>query len=85
MVVRCKNKRDRLWEVDKDDVVLNAGEGIQRMAQREITKTMWLLPTHEKKNIHYIIVPNTEVENNRKEEERPFFLRIFSSETVELV
>jgi hypothetical protein len=30
MVVRCKNKRDRLWEVDKDDVVLNAGEGIQR-------------------------------------------------------
>jgi hypothetical protein len=55
------------------------------MAQREITKTMWLLPTHEKKNIHYIIVPNTEIENNRKEEERPFFLRIFSSETVELV
>jgi len=28
MVVRCKSKRDRLWEVDKDDVVLNAGEGI---------------------------------------------------------
>jgi hypothetical protein len=38
----------------------------------------------EKKNVHYIIVPNTEVENNKKEEERPFFLRIFSSEQVDL-
>jgi hypothetical protein len=78
-----KSKRERLWEVDKDDVVLEAAEGIQRFEQREITKTCWLTPTYDKKNVHYIIVPNTEVEN-KKEEERPFFLRVFSSDQVEL-
>jgi len=30
IVVRVKTKRDRLWEVDKDDVVLEAAEGLQR-------------------------------------------------------
>lgn len=84
-MVRTKTKRDRLWEVDKDDIVMEAGTGIQRAGQREITKTLWLNPIHDKKNVHYIIVPNTELENNRKEEERPFFLRIFTSEPVDLV
>lgn len=42
------------------------------------------MPVYEKKNVHYIIVPNTEIENNKKEEERPFFLRIFTSEHVEV-
>jgi len=63
---------------------LEAAEGNQVFAQREITKTTWLLPTHEKKNVHYIIVPNTELENKSKEEERPFFLRIFTSESVDV-
>lgn len=80
LVVRVKNKRDRLWEVDRDDIVLEAGTGLQRFEQREITKTCWLNPIHDKKNVHYIIIPNTEIENNRKEEERPFFLRVFASE-----
>ena len=69
MVVRVKSRRDRLWEVDRDDIVLQAAEGGQRFEQREITK----------KNVHYIIVPNTELEN-KNEQERPFFLRIFASE-----
>jgi hypothetical protein len=34
--------------------------------------------------VHYIIVPNTEIENNKKEEERPFFLRLFTSEQCDL-
>jgi hypothetical protein len=29
-VVRVKSKRERLWEVDKDDIVLEAAEGINR-------------------------------------------------------
>jgi hypothetical protein len=33
--------------------------------------------------VHYIIIPNTE--NEGKNPERPFFLRIFSSEECELV
>lgn len=46
--------------------------------------TCWLHPTYNKKNVHYIIVPNTLTES-KKEEERPFFLRIFTSDPVELV
>lgn len=30
LVVRVKSKRDRLWEVNRDDIVLEAGQGIQR-------------------------------------------------------
>jgi hypothetical protein len=44
MVVRVKSKRDRLWEVDRDDIVLQAAEGGQRFEQREITRTIWLTP-----------------------------------------
>ena len=84
MVVRVKSRRDRLWEVDRDDIVLQAAEGGQRFEQREITKTIWLSPIHDKKNVHYIIVPNTELEN-KNEQERPFFLRIFASEQIEVV
>ena len=63
--------------------MLEAATGIQRFEQREITKTVWLSPVHEKTNVHYIIVPNTETEN-KKEEERPFFLRVFASEPIEV-
>jgi hypothetical protein len=28
LVVRVKSRRERLWEVNKEDVVLEAGEGI---------------------------------------------------------
>lgn len=83
-VVRVKSKRDRLWEVNRSEIVLMAAEGGQRFEQREIAKTVWLSPVHDKKNVHYIIVPNTEVEN-KKEEERPFFLRVFASEHIEVV
>jgi len=84
LVVRVQSKRQRLWEVDKDDVVVEANLGIQRFGQREICVTCWLHPIYNKKPVHYIIVPNTEVES-KKDEERPFFLRIFTSERVELV
>jgi len=36
MVVRVLSKKQRLWEVDKDDVVIEAAKGIQRFGQREI-------------------------------------------------
>jgi len=32
-----------------------------------------------------MIVPNTEASQNRKEEERPFYLRVFSSDPIELI
>jgi len=85
MLVRVKSRRDRLYEVDRDDIVLEAAEGGNRYPQREITKTVYLSPTHNKKNVHYIIVPNTENESHHKNPERPFFLRMFASEPCDLV
>lgn len=85
LVVRVKSKRDRLWEINKSDIVMEAAEGLTRFAQREITKNCTLYPEHEKKPVHYMIIPNTEASQNKKEEERPFFLRVFSSEQIELV
>ena len=83
IVVRVKSRRDRLWEVNREDIVLEAAEGLQRFKQREITKTCWLSPVHDKKNVNYIVVPNTETEV-KKEEERPFYLRVFSSEQIDV-
>lgn len=85
LVVRVKSKRDRLWEVDRDDIELEAAKGIQRFKQREITCTLWLSPTYNNKPVHYIIVPNIESETVRPSDERPFFLRLFASDPVELV
>jgi calpain len=85
LVVRVKSRRDRLWEVEKDDVVLEAARGGSSVEQRELTRSVWLSPIHDKKPVHYIIVPNTELEGKGKEEERNFFLRVFSSEHIDLV
>ena len=32
-----------------------------------------------------MIVPNTEASQNKKEEERPFYLRAFSSDPIDMV
>lgn len=63
---------------------MEASQGLQRFAQREITKNCTLLPDFEKKPCHYMIIPNTE-NIGKKEEERPFFLRVFSSDPIDLV
>lgn len=86
LVVRIKTKKDRLWEINKDDIVLQAidGQATNNKGQREITKNCILTPEHDKKPVHYMIIPNTET-TNKKEEERPFYLRIFSSDPIQLV
>jgi len=82
LVVRVKSKRDRLWEINQDDIVLDALSGFENKGSREITRNCTLTPEHDKKPCHYMIVPNTEVTANKKEEERPFYLRMFSSEPM---
>jgi len=85
LIVRVKSKRDRLWEVNKSDIVMEAAQGLQRFSNREITKTCWLTPEHDKKPCHYMIIPNTDNTQNKAEEQRPFFLRVFSSDPIDLV
>ena len=84
MVVRVRSKRERLWEIDRDDIVHEAAQGLQRFKQREITSTLSLDPSYKNKPVHYIIVPNIELEQIKKNDERPFFLRLFASEQVDL-
>jgi len=62
-----KSKRDRLWEINKADIVLEAAHGLQRFGQREITKNCVLLPEYDKKPCHYMIIPNTEESEVNKE------------------
>jgi len=85
LVVRVRSKRERLWEVDRDDIELEAAQGLQRFKQREITCSLWLTPTFKNKPVHYVIVPNIQLENIKPSDERPFFLRVFTSEQVDLV
>lgn len=63
---------------------MEAAVGGQVFAQREICRTANFYPLYDKKPCHYIIVPNT-VQDSKKDDERPFFLRIFTSEEIELV
>jgi hypothetical protein len=85
LVVRVKSKRDRLWEVSKADIVLEAASGLQRFGQREITKNCILYPEHDKKPVHYMVIPNIESAQIKKEDERPFFLRVFASDPIDFV
>jgi len=48
--------------------VMEAATGSQRFGAREITKSVWLTPEHEKKPCHYMIIPNTESSANKAEE-----------------
>jgi len=52
------------------------------VAKREITRVANFYPTHDKNPINYIIIPNTV--GDLKNSERPFFLRLFASEHIEL-
>ena len=63
---------------------MEAATGGQVFAQREITKNGCFHPTHNGKKVHYVIVPNTATES-KKNEERTFFLRIFSSDHIDLI
>jgi hypothetical protein len=83
LVVRVKQKWNRLWELSREDIVHEAAPGGSAPNQRELTVSLTLSPVHEKKNVHYIIVPNTEIDGKSKEEERPFHLRIFASEALD--
>lgn len=83
LVVRVKSKWNRLWELNREDIVHEACPGGSAPNQRELTVSLTLSTTHDKKNVHYIIIPNTEMEGKSKEEERPFHLRIFASETLD--
>jgi hypothetical protein len=92
LVLKAKDKKNRIWEKDKNDVVLEAATGLQRLAQREITKETFLEPPEGRKAAHFVIIPNLEIEGKKLEAEaakgkkanRPFWLRIFSQNPIDV-
>ena len=84
LVVRVYSKRQRLWEVDKDDVVVEAAKEAQGFYREKAWVAWWLQPIYQKNPAHYIIVPNTEVDS-KKDGQISLVLIIFTSERVDLV
>ena len=64
---------------------MEAAPNGQKIAKREITRTANFYPLFEKSNVNYIIIPNTVREESKRDDERKFFLRIFSSDPIDLV
>jgi hypothetical protein len=92
LLIKTNDKKNRIWEKDKDDVILSAAEGMQRFGQREISKDITLEPPEGKPQGHFIIIPNLEIDGKRLEEirntkrnGRQFWLRVFSQFPVEVV
>ena len=91
LVIKTNDKKNRIWEKDKDDIIVSAAEGIQRIGQREISKDIVLEVPEGKKEAHFIIVPNLEVEGKKLEQEtskknkgRQFWLRIFAQNSIQV-
>ena len=90
LVIKTADKKNRIWEKDKDDVIASAAEGMQRVGQREITKDILLEVPEGKKEAHFIIVPNLEIDGKRLESEvqkkkgRQFWLRIFAQNPLQV-
>jgi hypothetical protein len=91
LVIKTNDKKNRIWEKDKDDIIVSAAEGIQRIGQREISKDIILEVPEGKKEAHFIIVPNLEVEGKKLETEtskknkgRQFWLRVFSQNPIQV-
>ena len=92
LLLKTNDKKNRIWEKDKDDIIISAAEGIQRIAQREISKDILLELPEGKKEANFIIVPNLEVEGKKLELEtskknkgRHFWLRIFAQHPLQVM
>lgn len=79
---KTKNKFDRLWEPIKEDLVDSPHEeGEEVLPDREVMKQMKLDLEEKKKEQSYIVVPHIV---DPTVGDRPFWLRIFSSDPIEV-
>ena len=85
MIAVNKDPRNRLWErPDEEDIILETVKTIPRNSKREIGQMVTLKKAEDKKYGYFIIVPNNETEN-KKEEQRPFWIRLFASEHIDVM
>lgn len=92
LVIQTVDKKNRIWEKDNNEIIASAAEGLQKVAQREITKDIILELPEGKKEAHFIIIPNLEAEGKKLESEtqkknkgRQFWLRIFSQNPIQVL
>ena len=86
MVIANRARRNRIWErPSTQDVVVEANPKGEILAQREVTQQFSLKKFEGKNSGLYMIVPNMIIlHENKKEDKRNFFLRVFSSEPIEV-
>lgn len=90
MVAASKSRNERFWERPPDsDIVTEVNYQGQMPLQREITQ-MLVLKKGEKSNGIFIVIPNINdskemKETFKKDDIRKFYLRIFTSETIDVV
>lgn len=87
MVFNNKNKKHRIWERPENKDIICEGclnkNSDDILAQREMVQQVTLRKQEGKNYTYFIIVPNT-ITTNKKEEQRQFWLRIFSSEKIDV-
>lgn len=88
MVVKNKNRNNRIWERPlPSDILIEANKETAN-PPREITQQVNLKRFEGKNYGYYMVIPNmipVGEKDLKKDEKRVFFLRIFSSEPVEVV
>lgn len=80
--MQSRQKKNRIWvKPNSADIKCEALKDTTAKPKREITQTL-IVNCFEGKNFgNYIVIPNTEAEN-KKDENRLFWLRIFASEYI---
>jgi len=84
IVVQSRQKKSRIWVKPEDkNICCVALKDPNAKPKREITQTL-IVNCFEGKNFgNFIVIPNTEADN-KKDENRPFWLRIFASEYIDV-
>jgi len=88
MVISTKSRTERIWERpdDTDIIVQSNPRGIIE-DKREITEVLTLKRQEGKTYGIYMIIPNIVdiKEGIKKDEKRTFYLRVFASESIDIV
>lgn len=86
MIVANHSRRNRIWERPNPSDIIGEfinKNNLESPPSREITYQVTLKKFEGKNYGYYMIIPNTMTES-RKDEQRPFWLRLFSSDPVEV-
>lgn len=86
MVISTKSRTDRIWErPDEADIIVQSNPKGAIQDKREITEVLTLKRQEGKNYGIYMVIPNIVEEEQKKEDKRTFFMRVFTSEAIDIV